>query len=164
MTVACTINTNWAYSSVALALSRSVNYNCKVKGKLKITGQNLGWVFSTRFYRACLGHAIVHVTKQLNIKLKTRPKQLLGSLPLAFVLPGKVCCKLKPGSVKANRREPKSCLGWVFNFKLGCFVICTTAWPLQARPSLELKTRPRLCPVSLSLSMLKRTFIIITHL
>jgi hypothetical protein len=30
--------------------------------------------------------------------------------------------------------------------------MCTIAWPIQARPSLELKTRPRLCPVSLSLS------------
>jgi hypothetical protein len=29
------------------------------------------------------------------------------------------------GCAKANRREPKSCLGQVFNFKLGCFVMCT---------------------------------------
>jgi hypothetical protein len=44
------------------------------------------------------------------------------------------------GSAKANGREPKSCLGRVFNFKLGCFVICTIAWPIQAPPSLEFKT------------------------
>ncbi len=25
------------------------------------------------------------------------------------------------GSVKANGREPKTCLGQVFNYKLGCF-------------------------------------------
>jgi len=31
--------------------------------------------------------------------------------------------KLCPGSAKANRREPKSYLGRVFNFKLGCFVV-----------------------------------------
>ncbi len=67
----------------------------------------------------------------------------------------RICKKyMSPGSVKANRREPKSCLGWVFNFKSGCFVICTIAWPIKARPSLELKTRPRFRPVSLSLSMM----------
>ncbi len=27
-------------------------------------------------------------------------------------------------STNANGREPKSCLGRVFNFKLGCFVMC----------------------------------------
>ncbi len=26
-----------------------------------------------------------------------------------------------PGNAKANEREPKSCLGRVFDFKLGCF-------------------------------------------
>jgi hypothetical protein len=39
--------------------------------------------------------------------------------------------------------------------------MCTIAWPLQARPSLELKTRPRFRPGSLSLSMIRamlRTF------
>ncbi len=55
--------------------------------KLKLTGRNLGRVFNSRLDRACIGHAIVHITKQPNLKLKTRPKQLLGSLPLAFVLP-----------------------------------------------------------------------------
>ncbi len=57
------------------------------------------------------------------------------------------------GSAKANGREPKNCLGLVFNFKLGCFVMCTIALPIQEQPNLELITRPRFCPVSLSLSM-----------
>jgi hypothetical protein len=57
------------------------------------------------------------------------------------------------GSAKANGRETKSFLVQVFNSKLGCFVMCTTAWPIQTQPSLEWKTRPRFCPVSLSLSM-----------
>jgi hypothetical protein len=56
--------------------------------KIKLTGLNLGRVFNSRLGRACIGHAIVHITKQPNLKLKTRPKQLLGSLPLAFKLPG----------------------------------------------------------------------------
>jgi hypothetical protein len=44
--------------------------------------------------------------------------------------------------------------GPVFSFKLGCFVMSTTARPIQARQSLELKTPPRCCPVRLSLPML----------
>ncbi len=52
--------------------------------------------------------------------------------------------------MKANGREPKSCLGQAFNTKLGCFVMNTTAQPIQARQSLELKTPPRCCPVRLS--------------
>jgi hypothetical protein len=53
--------------------------------KLKLTGQNLGRVCNSK-----LEHAIVYasITKWPNLKLKTRPKQLLGSLPLAFALPG----------------------------------------------------------------------------
>jgi hypothetical protein len=52
------------------------------------------------------------------------------------------------GSTKANGREPKSCLSRVFNFKLGCIVMYTIAQHIQARPSLELKTRPRFRPLS----------------
>jgi hypothetical protein len=48
--------------------------------KLKLIGRNLGRVFDSRLGHACKGHAIEHVTKQPNLKLKTRPKQLLGSL------------------------------------------------------------------------------------
>ncbi len=65
----------------------------------------------------------------------------------------KIVLLLALGSAKANGREPKSCLGRVFNFKLGCFVMCVIAWPTQAQLSLELKTWPRFRPVSLSLSM-----------
>ncbi len=55
--------------------------------KLKLTGLNLGRVFNSRLGSACIGRAIVHITKQPNLKLKTRPKQLLDSLPLAFAHP-----------------------------------------------------------------------------
>jgi hypothetical protein len=41
----------------------------------------------------------------------------------------------------------------VFNFKLGCFVMCTIGWHIQARPSQEWKTQPRFHPSSLSLPM-----------
>jgi hypothetical protein len=45
--------------------------------------------------------------------------------------------------------EHKRRLARVFNFKLGCFVISKTAWQTQARPHLELKTRPRFYPIKL---------------
>jgi hypothetical protein len=61
----------------------------------------------------------------------------------------------KLGSVKANGREPKSCLGQVFIFKLGCLDMCTIALPIQVQPNLEWRTQPKFCPVSLSLSMQK---------
>jgi hypothetical protein len=58
------------------------------------------------------------------------------------------------GSAVTCRREPKSCLGRVFNSKLGCITAllskCSARMP---QPLLELKTRPRARPVSLSLSM-----------
>ncbi len=55
------------------------------------------------------------------------------------------------GSTKAHRREPKSYLARVFNIKLGYFAMYALAQHIQARLSLELKTRPRFCPVSLIL-------------
>ncbi len=47
--------------------------------KLKLTGQNLGRVFNSKLGRACKCSAIAYITKQPNLKMKTRPKQLLGS-------------------------------------------------------------------------------------
>ncbi len=55
--------------------------------KLKLTGQNLGRVFNSRLERVCIYCTSACMTKRPNIKLKTEPKQLLGSLPLAFALP-----------------------------------------------------------------------------
>jgi hypothetical protein len=43
------------------------------------------------------------------------------------------------GSPQANGREPRSCLGRVFNFKLGCLVMYSI---YQHSTSLELITRP----------------------
>jgi hypothetical protein len=56
--------------------------------KLKLTGQNLGRVFNSRLGHASIHRAIVCITKGPNLKLKTRPKQLLGSLLLVFALTG----------------------------------------------------------------------------
>jgi len=54
---------------------------------LKSTGQNLGRVFNSRSGCMCAMHLICYESKQPNLKLKTLPKQLLGSLPRAFALP-----------------------------------------------------------------------------
>jgi hypothetical protein len=52
------------------------------------------------------------------------------------------------GSAITNGREPRSCLGRVFNCKLGSFAdntknIAACKWPL-----LKLKSQLRFCPVS----------------
>ncbi len=57
-------------------------------------------------------------------------------------------CKGAPCSTKATGREPKSCLGQIFNFKIGSIVISVNTWHGQASPHLDLKTRPRLSPIS----------------
>ncbi len=60
----------------------------------------------------------------------------------------------RPGSAITNGREPRSCLGRVFNSKLGCLATPGRkflVWCMQ--PLLKLKTRPKARPVSLNLSM-----------
>jgi hypothetical protein len=50
---------------------------------------------------------------------------------------------LGSGSTKASGSEPKSCLGRVFNCKLGSLAKCTAC----LQPLLELKTQPRFGPI-----------------
>ncbi len=57
------------------------------KDKLQLTGQNLGRVFNFRSDRVHAMHLLCHGVKLSNLKLKTRAKQLLGSLPLDIALP-----------------------------------------------------------------------------
>ncbi len=52
------------------------------------------------------------------------------------------------GSAKANGREPKTGLGRVFNYKLGCYDDVRVLMYAYAHPYLKLKTRPRFCPLS----------------
>jgi hypothetical protein len=61
--------------------------------------------------------------------------------------------RLSPGSAITNGREPRSCLGRVFNSKLGCIAILGSKWMVSMQPLLKLKTRPRARPASLSLSV-----------
>jgi len=55
--------------------------------KLQLTGQNLGRVFNFRYGRVHAVHLLCYGVKLPNLKLKTLPKQLLGSLLLDVVLP-----------------------------------------------------------------------------
>ncbi len=46
--------------------------------KLKLTGQNLGRVFKSKSGCMCVVHLLCSEAIRPNLKLKTRPKQLLG--------------------------------------------------------------------------------------
>ncbi len=54
--------------------------------KLKLTGQNLGLVFNYRSRRMLTTRLLPSLPKLPGLKLKTRPKQLLGSIRLTFTL------------------------------------------------------------------------------
>jgi hypothetical protein len=54
--------------------------------KLQLKGQNLGRVFNFRSDCISAMHLFCCEAKQPNLKMKTLPKQLLDSIPLAFVL------------------------------------------------------------------------------
>jgi hypothetical protein len=58
-----------------------------IMDKLQLTGQNMVRVFNSR--SACMDamQLLYFETKLPNLMLKTRPKQLLGSLPLDITLP-----------------------------------------------------------------------------
>ncbi len=56
--------------------------------KLQLTGQNLDWVFIFRSGGLHAAYFRCYHVKLPNLELKTRPKQLLGSLPLDYALPG----------------------------------------------------------------------------
>ncbi len=55
--------------------------------KLQLTGQNLGRVFNFRSGHLHAATFLVLSVKLPNLQLKTRPKQLLGYLPLVIALP-----------------------------------------------------------------------------
>ncbi len=61
-----------------------------VMDKLKLTGQALGRVFNFRSGCMHTMHLLPSVAMQPNLELKTRPKELLGSLMLVIALPGLV--------------------------------------------------------------------------
>jgi hypothetical protein len=54
----------------------------------------------------------------------------------------------KAGSAITNWREPRSCLGQLFNSKLGRTATLGSNCMGCMQPLLKLKTQPRACPVS----------------
>jgi hypothetical protein len=54
--------------------------------KFQLTGRKLVRVFNFRNGRVHVAHLLCYGVKQPNLKLKTQPKQLLGSLPLDISL------------------------------------------------------------------------------
>jgi hypothetical protein len=63
-----------------------------VLDKLEITGQNQSRIFNSRCGRSSVPCAFGTTRKQPSLKLKTQPKQLGGSLPLAFALSATFFC------------------------------------------------------------------------
>jgi hypothetical protein len=55
--------------------------------KLQLTGRNLGRVFIFRSVHLHSAHLWFYRIKLPNLKLKTQPKQLIGSLPIDITLP-----------------------------------------------------------------------------
>ncbi len=55
--------------------------------KLQLTGQNLDGVFNLKCGQAHAVHLCCCEVKLPNLKMKTRPTQLLGSLPIDIALP-----------------------------------------------------------------------------
>ncbi len=62
-----------------------VNSTERGQTKVKRTKRGLSYQLSCGY--ACLCHSITLKTKQPNLKLKNKPKQLLGYLSLAVTLP-----------------------------------------------------------------------------
>ncbi len=57
-------------------------------GQTTVSRTKPGPSFNSRSGCMCARHLFCYEAKQPNLKLKTRPKQLLGSLPIVFALPG----------------------------------------------------------------------------
>jgi hypothetical protein len=55
--------------------------------RLQLTGQNMGRVFYFRYGRVRAVHFLCLGVKLPNLKMKTQPKQVLGSLLLDIALP-----------------------------------------------------------------------------
>jgi hypothetical protein len=60
--------------------------------KLQLKGQKQGRVFNFRFGNLHAEHFWCSQVKLPNLKLKSRPKQLLGYLPLVIMFPGQCNC------------------------------------------------------------------------
>ncbi len=97
--------------------------------KLEPTGHNLGRVYNSKLRHSSECHAIAYITEWPNLKLKTRPKQLLGSLPLSFTLPA--LARIQNGTSRVTFQIVASLLDYhdnrnVFMIKVYCSESFTT--------------------------------------
>ena len=73
---------------------KSISCDTSAMDKFQLTGRALGRVFNFRSGCMHIIHLLPSVAAiQPNLELKTRPKQLLGSLPLVIALPGSLYFK-----------------------------------------------------------------------
>jgi hypothetical protein len=102
--------------------------------------------------RRCIisGCPIVKVIKTFfRCHSKFRKNKLECLFLLSFIIVSYLRVGLKAGSAITNGREPRSCLGRVFNSKLGCIAATLGSKRMVCmRPLLKLKTRPKARPVS----------------
>jgi hypothetical protein len=82
----------------------------------------------------------------IQLKLSKNKSTLL--LKITFTKTQTVQLFTLMGSAISIGREPKSCLGRVFNSKLGRIATLGSKCMVSMQPLLKLKTRPRACPVS----------------
>jgi hypothetical protein len=77
-------------------------------GQIQLTGRNLGRVFNFRFGHLQAEHFRRCQVKLPNLKFKTRPKQLLGSLLLVITLPAMIKVNLvAPKAVSNDELSPR---------------------------------------------------------
>jgi hypothetical protein len=77
-------------------------------GQIQLTGRNLGRVFNFRFGHLQAEHFRCCQVKLPNLKLKTRPKQLLGSLLFVITLPAMIKINLvAPKAVSNDELSPR---------------------------------------------------------
>ena len=69
-------------------MKQAENKNAFIVDKPQLTRRNLSQVFNFRYGHLRADHFWCYQVKLPNLKLKTQPKQLLGSLPLVTALPG----------------------------------------------------------------------------
>jgi hypothetical protein len=91
-----------------------------VMDKLQLTGQNLGRVCTFRIAHVHVVHLHCYRVKLPDLKLKTRPKQLLGSLPLGIVLPKLVVNFMKKNCI--GFRFSQTCIKKLYGFQICAFV------------------------------------------
>ncbi len=81
-------------------------------GQLQLTGR----VFNFRFGHLQAEHFRCYQVKLPNLKLKTQPKQLLGSLPLVIALPSRISYLRRPHLWNDYKINSQKCFEYLPSF------------------------------------------------